>query len=231
MSQFVFPPYFSNDNQDYIELLANQTGIQLKYNIKTKTLKNEYPKSLGYPSRSNAYWKPLFKAIDDKYNGKDKILPMGTILYHGSLSSDGKLFKPFTYFGLDVVISLWAASEAFKFKHKDWDTLPRNKWIAYLHEFEVVKPLHYTYLLTEKGTPLEIDKHCSHHACVHPQAILHDNHWKLFQELGTEMTIPLHLIDHVKLKHTYKIDLFRLIVHQISSMLSWSPTNAIIQQK
>lgn len=84
------------------------------------------------PFRSDPTWLPFFEAIDEKYKVANKILPKGTILYHGNLFKDGSVAEfrpsresetPVVYFGLDFDISAWILTESWRNRKKENTTI------------------------------------------------------------------------------------------------------------
>lgn len=236
----VLPPYYKT--YDHENLLINQ-HIREAYDIESRHFRIAQPNALGTPNRKSKYWKPLFNSIDTLYDTKDKILPVGTLLYHGRLDNDKDFYKNpqlngnnhNVYFGLDFIISSWILVESFKKQYKEWDSLPPKKWRGYIHVYETVRPIPYHYVKSNaQGVPSELAAKCLKGACIHPQAVFHDNEWLLLQELGTEFTFPRgskNIQSSFVHKKTYVIDIMKLVMHQTSSMYEWLPSNAIISGK
>ena len=233
--KYVFPAYIDLANESYIrslqDLYKNQSAWRTPFNI-FFIFRSKIP-SVGNPSRSNKFWLPLYKAIDLKYDLKEKILPTGTTFYRGSLFKDGSTFKAHSnsntkhvhiYFGLDMQISAWAVVEAFQKKHKKLDSV--LKMIGYLHTYKTTKPIVYRYTKID-GIPSE-DENCVSHACIHAQSIFHDAYGD-YQELGTEFTIPhdSKILKSLKCERTQVLDIRQMIMHQLYSMAQWSPSNAL----
>ena len=125
-------------------------------------------------------------------------------------------------------ISAWAVVEAFQKKHKKWDSLSQKNIIGgYLHTYKTTKPIVYRYTKTD-GIPSE-DENCVSHACIHAQSIFHDANGALYQELGTEFTIPhdSKILKSIKCERTQVLDIQQMIMHQLYSMAQWSPSNAL----
>jgi hypothetical protein len=124
------------------------------------------------------FWKCLFYSCDLKnwepfvremllyydqllVHKKDKIyLPKGTILYHSS--TEYPFLKhaknKMTFFGLDVVISLWYILES-KYKSMDMDCFRHKKkeidYSGYLYEFQLQEDLEITYIIKEKKKEID----------------------------------------------------------------------------
>jgi len=229
---FVMPPYFHDAS------IMKSLDLALVHAVFTRRGAGRISHGLGYPSRRHRVWQLAFNAIDQKYATGDTVLPAGTKVYRGTLNAR----TPFShqqgatvlYFGLDAVISIWAAFERFKWQEGERaQHLPPAKWHGYLHEFTLIEPMRYRYLRASGGTPTEIEPLCSMDTpCVHPQSILHDPHWVLLQELGTELTIPLSMKSHLaKLRHdrVHTVDLVQMMMHQTDCMSQWNPLEAIKQ--
>lgn len=188
--------------------------------------------SMEYPCRKKESFKDFFASIDEKYSGESKDLPVGTVLYRGTLFET--LYNPTNtepvFFGLDVIISLWILCENHYTELRKNKNDPMLK--GYLHVFEVKKPIPYRYIKTLDGTPLE-EKECigdQAQACVHPQVILHtgiglNDH----VELGTEVTLPLRYVNdtYLKYKTTHIVDVQELIKNKDKSYVQWNPTKSI----
>jgi hypothetical protein len=221
VGKYVFPAYMDLANESYLR--------SLQYLYKNQSVIGK----VRNPSRSNKFWLPLYKAIDLKYDVKEKILPTGTTFYRGSLFKNGSTFKAHQnsnkkhvhiYFGLDMQISAWAVVEAFQKKYKKGDSL--LNMIGYLHTYKTTKPIVYLYTEID-GIPLE-DENCVSHACIHAQSIFHDAYGD-YQELGTEFTIPhdSKIFKSIKCERTQVLDVRQMIKHQLYSMAQWSPSNAL----
>jgi hypothetical protein len=184
-----------------------------------------------YPSRDEIVWKPYFKNIDAMYRKKIQILSKDTIVYHGSLNKTEKYekTKP-SYFGLDFPISAWILPESADNKYKKTGRMQRY---GYVHVYKLKNPLKYEYIDEDMCVPLDPPNNirCSKHPCVHAQVVYHgipitSNN---FIDIGTELTIPGHMIDNVlHYVGTHKLDIMILLANITIPYNSWQPEKAII---
>jgi hypothetical protein len=146
------------------------------------------PKSHPHKS-SNKEWQSCIDALNHhivKNVIVNDCLPVGTVLYHGSLDSNLDFYKyPKLFFGIDVVISLWYILE-LRIKQLMLDNSKDNKEklkelhvmskIGTLYEFVVIKPIpvHFLYDLYVNANK---DATCKSGltACIHPQIAFHGN--------------------------------------------------------
>lgn len=216
--------------QKHLDLLRNQSGLDWHWDKKTKTVTgHERVTTLGYPSRRNHYWKPLFKSIDEKFDVQNKVLPSGTTLYRGSLSSSPSEYPNarLVYFGLDLPISAWAVVEAFQKRSENWSDVDPKEMFGFLHAYKTTAPIPYKYTKTS-GVPSE-DAKCLGHPCVHAQTIFHNKDWLQVQEIGTEFSFPPDFSrESVRPVKTYKLNVNMMMTHQVFSMLQWNPANALL---
>lgn len=171
-----------------------------------------------YPCRKDDRYSSCFSAIDEKYKTADKILKAGTILYRGTLFNT--LYNPSStapvFFGLDILISTWILSENYHTEIKKPQAKAKNFQFGYIHEFRLLKDLHYEYISELNCIPLNSphDEKCNHMPCVHPQVILHTGvGCNDCTEVGTEITLPIKYVKPCMLEHvnTYKVDIKTLI--------------------
>ena len=119
------------------------------------------PKSHPHPSKSNniSVWQECINAVNYYILTTilvNDCLPVGTILYHGSLDSNLDFYNyPKLFFGIDVVISLWYILE-LRIKQLIVDKSKDDKEkikelmldnIGTLYEFVIIKPIpvHFLY--------------------------------------------------------------------------------------
>lgn len=183
----------------------------------------KFPLFDGYPDPEKQ--KEFFKPIEEKYrpdkNKKMFILPKGTVLYRGTIFN--KLYpskSKHVYFGLDILISIWILLETFL---KEL-TNKRVKNIGYIHEFVLNKDIEYYYIDKFIGVPLEHNECLGNTACLKPEAIFHGNDSII--ELGTEITLPINLINKKNLdyKKTYVLDILNLLNIMPRSYVDFDPT-------
>jgi hypothetical protein len=158
----------------------------------------------------------------------DGYLPIGTKLYHGSLDTNldfRSLTKDrITFFGLDVVISIWYILEMTLY----YSYLRIGK----LYEFTVVKPIPI-YLLSELfDHPMET-KECSKQvACIHPQLAYHgDTDDPPPYDLSIEVTMNMkYFKDYIQLNKTYLVNTKMLYDNRCKLFTEFNPVTAIIEQ-
>lgn len=216
-SEFVYPPYF--DDYTYEEI---------------KEMLSRINKSRIRVYESDPFWGKMMKSIRIKYDTRDKIIPVGTTLYRGTLEEDGNYFyskgNRIVYFGLDYLISLWFTLEAWN-TYKNSSKILYTKYYGYLHEYEVVEPIPYKFIPERRVHPLNV-KACMSEPCVHPQQIDHPideellkiidhgtqqeyneavRQRKYIRQLGTELTVPYQDVKkYVRLKRSFLVDLNKL---------------------
>ena len=162
--------------------------------------------------------------IENKFTN---CITVGSKLYHGSLQhdlnfNDLKNKEQITFFGLDVVISLWYILEMNTFRNK----MCNGK----LYEFVVVKEIPFNLLceLTDNPKDCNIYKK-SAISCIHPQIAFHgdtesDPPYDLCIELAMNMK---YFKDHIKLKQTYIVDPF--VLHNNKYKNDFNPVDSIIE--
>ena len=154
----------------------------------------------------------------------DGYLPVGTRLYHGSLEElDFKAMKRdrITFFGLDVVISLWYILEL---SGDDVDTIGK------LYEFSVVEPIPLM-LLEEFYSHPKSDIQCRKDpiACIHPQLAYHgDVDTYPPYDLCIEITMNMkYFKDCIQLTQTYEVDTSILYKNRRKLFTEFNPVQAI----
>ena len=168
-------------------------------------------------------------------------IPVGTTLYHGSMDGNGndnnKFDKPkLTFFGIDVVISLWILPE--QRKHKMYKELGydislsqkidynKNHDKGYLYEFQVVKPIPVQIIEDLCQHPLEVET-CKTQPCLHPQ-IGPDSP---IYNLSTELTIDLKdYKDYILLQKKYEVNINKLEENQDKLFSKFDPVSAIVDK-
>jgi hypothetical protein len=154
----------------------------------------------------------------------DGYLPIGTKLYHGSLEQlDFRALKRdrITFFGLDVVISLWYILE-LSGKHVNT--------IGKLYEFNVITPIPIRLLEPLYDNP-KGDLGCRKEkiACIHPQLAFHGDvdtspPYDLCIELAMNMK---YFKDYVQLTQTYNVDTRILYTNRRALFTEFNPVEAI----
>lgn len=222
-SELVYPPYFDDYTYEQIKEMLSFTN---KARIRVH--------------ESDPFWGRMMKSIRVKYDTKEKVIPVGTTLYRGTLEEDGNYFfskgNRIVYFGLDYLISLWYVLEAW-LAYKNYSKIPYTKYYGFLHEYEVVEPIAYKYIPERKVHPLDV-KVCMEKPCVHPQQIDHPldseldkivesgtqaeynrvlRQKKYLRQLGTELTVPYADVKkYVRLKRSFLVDLNKLATKDIA---------------
>lgn len=160
--------------------------------------------------------------IKEKY--ADGYLPIGTKLYHGSLEQlDFKALKRdrITFFGLDVVISLWYILEL---SGKYVTTIGK------LYEFKVIKPIPLMLLEPLYDHP-KGDPYCrrTQIACIHPQLAFHGSvDTSPPYDLSIELTMNMkYFKDHIQLTQTYIVDTSILYNNRRALFTEFNPVEAI----
>lgn len=216
---------------------AMKTFVESPHRQEDSDSEWQYPFGKSYPDRSNPQWLPYFKAIDQAYNKKMRILPKNTILYHGSLNRQAMPKKKkdyITFFGLDFRISAWILAEQWaKTRLRTEGPIPPySRWIGYVHVFRLRKALQYHYVEEDGCTPLD-EPHratCEGTPCVHAQVVFHegargDNG---LVDLGVELTVPPRFMEHLEHAGTHVVDITSLMLNRITLPSRWQPQSAII---
>ena len=182
-----------------------------EYPYKTKYgLPNYNPYSIYsdiFCSLFNDEWKkPVQDNISYIKNKFNNYIPIGKKLYHSSLNhelnfTNMKNKDRITFFGLDVVISLWYILEMNTFRSKTCN--------GKLYEFVVVKniPFNILHELTDNPKDYDIYKRTGI-SCIHPQIAFHGNtESKPPYDLCIELAMNMkYFKDYIKLKQTYIVD-------------------------
>ena len=136
-------------------------------------------------------WRPYVKNVVSQINTlfNDGNIPIGTKLYHGSLSESLNFFEeerssPF-FFGLEESISLWYIYEMWLSRNK------RNNTNGWLYTIEVTKPIPITKLIDQIIIHPTDDDDCwinTRGVCIHPQQIFHGE-TDTIRDLGIEVTL------------------------------------------
>ena len=196
---------------------------------------NKLPKSNPHGSGLDFFlpWSWVHKQWDDPITRNinyiqeqfpDDYLPVGTKLYHGSLEQlDFKAMKKdrITFFGLDVVISLWYILEL---SGEEVDTIGK------LYEFIVVEPIPLRLLEPFYSHPKE-DIQCRKDpiACIHPQLAYHgDTDTSPPYDLCIEITMNMkYFKDYIQLTQTYEVDTMILYTNRRKLFTEFNPVQAI----
>ena len=179
---------------------------RFQYPLKIKSTPNYNPYSLCCNLFNYEWQVPVQDNISYIKNKFTNFITVGTKLYHGSLQhdlnfNDLKNKDQITFFGLDVVISLWYILEINTFRNK-----MRN---GKLYEFVVVKDIPFNLLceLTDNPKDYNIYKK-SAISCIHPQIAFHgDTESSPPYDLCIELAMNMkYFKDYIKLKQTYIVD-------------------------
>ena len=190
----------------------------------------EYPYKTKYPIpnynpfdnfeifRCNEWQKPFQDNISYIKNKFDDYIPVGTKLYHGSLDNDLHFTKErITFFGLDVVISLWYILEM--------STFTSNKCNGKLYEFVVLKNIPFYILQKLTDNPKDYKTEIS---CIHPQLAFHgDTFSNPPYDLCIELAMNMKYKDYIKLKQTYIVDPTILYTNKYKN--DFNPVDSIIE--
>ena len=164
--------------------------------------------------RDRDEWRPHVRNVVSQINTlfNDGNIPIGTKLYHGSLSdslnffNEGK-YSPF-FFGIEESISLWYIYEMWLSQNK------RNNTNGWLYTLEVTKPISITKLIEQIITHPTEDDDCWVNAkgvCIHPQQIFHGE-TDTIKDLGIEITLrPDIFKDNLKLVDKQHVDIQEII--------------------
>jgi hypothetical protein len=203
-------------------------------NMTSRTMQNYYrtpPKQITRFTNNtgisrNAH-EEFVKIIEHTYNKKQ--IPIGTRIYRTAMESDPRdFFKTnLLFFGLDAWISIWYALEMWQKFKKTRHEISYNKWHVYFHEYEVMKPIKYTFLPDILTNPKNEEYYeiCKTQPCVHPQVIFRSSNNPL-EEIGTELTFPYDypILEYINPVKTQKINIIKLMEMQflLSDMLDFS---------
>ena len=162
-----------------------------------------------------------------------------TVLYHGSTSSELKIFQKkgiITFFGLDADISLWYILEEIYMKND-----PRKNTMTRLHgflyEFVLTRDLPISKIIDKINiNPKDKKSGCTEPrtVCLHPQITFHgssvDTRMRsivpLF-ELCTEITfVASEFKDYISLRNVHHVDTHQL--HMNASDPSYDPARSIV---
>ena len=199
---------------------------RFQYPLKTKSIPTYNPH--GLCCNLNDEWHALVQ--DNITYIKNKFtdcITVGTKLYHGSLQHDLNFNDlnnkdRITFFGLDVVISLWYILEINTF---------RNKMInGKLYEFDVVKDIPFNLLCELTNNPKDYNIYKkSAISCIHPQVAFHgDTDSGPPYDLCIELAMNVEYFkDYIKLKQTYIVDPF--VLNNNKYKTDFNPVESIIE--
>lgn len=168
---------------------------------------------------------------------RNNSIPVGTRLYHGSMDGNIKFDNPkLTFFGIDVIISLWILPEQRKnkmYKELGYDIslsqkieYNKNHDKGYLYEFQVVKPIPVQIIEDLCQHPLEVEM-CKTQPCLHPQ-IGPDSP---IYNLSTELTIDLKdYKDYILLQKKYEVNINKLEENQDKLFSKFDPVSTIVDK-
>ena len=182
-------------------------------------------------------WYTAYNVYKLKSQFPNNIIPVGTKLYHGSMDGNGNGNIKFdqqklTFFGIDVVISLWILPEqrraqmykelGYDISLSQQDDYNKNHDKGYLYEFQVVKPIPVHLIEDLCQYPLEV-KTCKEKPCLHPQ-IGPDSP---IYNLSTELTMGMKNYKDIQLKKKYEVDVNKLEENQDKLFSKFDPVSAI----
>jgi len=153
------------------------------------------------------------------------ILPEGTKLYHSSLNEHVRFTADrLTFFGIDVVISIWYLLEMV-IQYQEYTDSPYNSNIGYLYEFVTTKPIKVSLLQRISDHPKDGNKCKGNVVCIHPQLSYHgDTDAPPPYELCIEvsMNVKYHQ-DDIRLNKKYTADLSELEKNKRKSLKEFDP--------
>ena len=155
-------------------------------------------------------------------------LPVGTKLYHGSLDLDLDFMNLkkniITFFGLDVVISIWYILEMTSYN--------KHLHIGKIYEFNIIKSIPFNLLEELVNHPKE-NRICKENACIHPQLAYHgtteaDPPYDLSIEVSMNMK---YFKTYIQLTETYLVDTNILYHNRYKLFSEFNPVEAIIDKE
>lgn len=206
------------------------------------------------------YWISFFRPIDPKQwhnpinqmlehyktilkiKNDSKYLKKGTLLFHGTTNKILKLNdkNSISFFGLDIVISLWYILEEIYNKND----LKKNKFASvngYIYEFELIKDLPISKILNILNiNPKDSISGCENDiktVCLHPQIAFHGSSVQTAMrtiipkfDLCSEITfVYKEYKDYLKLNKIYIVD--PLILHKNANKISFDPVESIVNEE
>ena len=156
----------------------------------------------------------------------DGYLKEGLKLYHSSLDSnldfDNFDKDKYTFFGLDIVISLWYILEMSESQEEKTGELPKY---GYLYEFELKEPLKVNKYLEYIGQHPSEDDDCRIKlgVCVHPQITFHGN--SRFNQGPFDLSIEVTL-GNTSLSYLVFLKRYKVLVHNLKNFRSY-PLSAL----
>jgi hypothetical protein len=180
----------------------------------------------------NSSWKIPYQEtvnyIEEKF--KEGVIPIGTILYHGSLESDlnfNALKKDrITFFGLDFIISIWYTLELQRSY--------RNLKEGTLYEFKVIEPIPVHIIRELYDHPKSISI-CTKQkmACIHPQIAYHGStEAPSPYDLCIEITMNMkHFSKYIQLIKKHTIDTKQLYDNRYELFSKFDPKESIVETK
>lgn len=223
-------------------------------------MKSKIPTSNPFVSQNRfwtkQFWISFFKPVDPKQwhnpvrqiitEMKNKIgkssdnsffLKKGTLLFHGStrknLKFDSK--KSITFFGLDIIISLWYILEEVYMKNDLKKSDARIN--GYVYVFEVIENIPITKILKILNVnPKDRNSGCEqdlYTVCLHPQVAFHGSSVETIMrsvvplfDLSCEVTLNYNTFkDYLNLKEIYNVN--PVILHENATNPSFNPIDSI----
>ena len=201
-------------------------------------------------------WEKPIKNVNTRIDSilQNDCIPVGTKLYHGSLNND-VTFNPnkITFFGIDVLISLWYILEMrmntikrleehheYVRKHTQKQYIRKNKYsrkkininkiYGTLYEFITTKPIRVTNKIIELSNHPKNNKKCQNDdVCIHPQIIYHGDPDSPPYDLGIEVTLNVSTYkDSIKLNKKYSVNPVILYINRFKEFSEFNPIDAIV---
>jgi hypothetical protein len=223
--KFVYP-LISND-----KLPKSNPTYQNMHSILWQLHFNDWNKFI---SKNNRYiYQLCSKDGKRSANGKKQLfIPEGTKLYHGSiyhfLDFNNMTRDSITFFGLDVIISLWYIYEAYL---RGGNTTTNY---GSLYEFEVIKPVPVHFIeefdiLPETNDKCLFDKR----GCIHGQIAPHGTVQSPYPvDLCIELTLNLkYFKKYIKMTKVYTVDVMILHKNRRKKFESFNPVESIIYEQ
>lgn len=197
--------------------------------MKLKTTFRNLTRQNHKSPRDKRIWRDAVKKITERYHdfmGTTRSIPVGTLLFHGSLDDQFDIFGPFidsdrpVYFGIEANISLWYILEMAV---REWQRrglrsakryLRQTRPYGYLYVYRVTKEIpreNITFLPLLMENIRDKEK-CfnSKTVCVHPQLAyraLSSIFLTGYNDLSIELTLhPSEYSDSIVFVEQYRVD-------------------------
>lgn len=239
-NKFIFPLQIKTPSKNPFTMMELKFWTRRFWKCLLKVCK---PKEWKEPVISMLkYYQSILKEKDG-----NKYLPKGTKLYHGStifpFLGDVPSSSRITFFGLDVVISLWYILEQI-YEKNDGCFLGNKKNVemnGYLYEFVLVKDLPISHVIEnllhnpkKSNSPCKKSKNA---VCLHPQISFHGVCIPTFHrdivpmfDLCNEITFRYsEYKEYLKLKKVHHVDPY--ILHKNKRKKNFIVTDSIVLNK